>query len=305
MEIISAGTQIDFIRLRRTAILLSLSVITIGVVVMILRGGPKLGIDFTGGSLVEVRFSEPTDIADLRSAMSAAGVSTDAIQDLGRNSREFLIRLPLHPGQVEELTNKVTGGLAAKFGKERFEIRRIEAVGPRIGQALRMKAALAVLAATVMMGVYVWARFELRFGLGAAIALVHDVAVVLTALVVWNHEFDLTILAALLTVVGFSVNDTVIVCDRIRENMRKDRRSPLAAVINRSINETLSRTVLTTGTAVFVVLALYLLGGPVIHGFAFTLLVGFLVGTYSSIYIASPVVLFFEGGLGSARRKKG
>ena len=162
---------------------------------------------------------------------------------------------------------------------------------------------LAVLAATLMMGVYIWIRFEWRFGVGAGVALVHDVAVVIAALVVRNYEFDLTIVAALLTVVGFSVNDTVIVSDRIRENMRKDRRSMLATIVNRSINETLSRTVLTTGTGLFVILALYLLGGHVIHGFAFTLLVGFLVGTYSSIFIASPVVLFFEGVFPSPGRR--
>ena len=159
--------------------------------------------------------------------------------------------------------------------------------------------------ATVMMGAYIWLRFEWRFGVGAAVALLHDVLITIGALSLFNYEFDLTIVAALLTIVGFSVNDTVIVSDRIRENMRKDRRAPLATIINRSINETLSRTMLTTGTAILVVLALFFLGGNVIHGFAFTLLVGFIVGTYSSIYIASPIVLFFESAAEAAAEARG
>jgi preprotein translocase subunit SecF len=155
----------------------------------------------------------------------------------------------------------------------------------------------------VLMGAYIWFRFELRFGIGAAIALIHDVLITIGALSLLNYEFDLTVIAALLTVVGFSVNDTVIVSDRIRENMRKSRREPLSKIINNSINETLSRTILTTGTALLVVLALFILGGNVIHGFAFTLLVGFSIGTYSSIYVASPIVLYFEPSRGKARAR--
>jgi preprotein translocase subunit SecF len=208
---------------------------------------------------------------------------------------EYLIRLPLTSGEVEALTRSVTDSLGKAFGEGKFEVLRVEAVGPLVGAELRQKAILAIAFATVMMGVYIWARFEWRFGLGAAVALIHDVLMTIAALMVWNYEFDLTIVAALLTIVGFSVNDTVIVSDRIRENMRKNRRERLVTIINRSINETLSRTLITTGTAILVIIALYLLGGPVIHGFAFALLVGFIVGTYSSIFIASPIVLFFEG----------
>jgi preprotein translocase subunit SecF len=204
---------------------------------------------------------------------------------------------------VEAVTKKVTTSLEERFGADQVDVLRVEAVGPLVGRALREKALLAIVFATVMMGIYIWLRFEWRFGIGAAVALLHDVLLTVGALIVWNYEFDLTIVAALLTIVGFSVNDTVIVSDRIRENMRKDRRSSLAAIINRSINETLSRTILTTGTALLVVIALFVLGGTVIHGFAFALLVGFLVGTYSSIYIATPVILFFEGGRPPAGRR--
>jgi preprotein translocase subunit SecF len=171
-------------------------------------------------------------------------------------------------------------------------------VGPKVGSDLRRKALLAVLASTLMMGAYLAFRFEPRFGIGAALALIHDVLITAGVLSLTNTEFDLTIVAALLTVVGFSVNDTVIICDRIRENMRKMRRETLAEIVNRSINETLSRTIVTTSTAVLVILALFFLGGEVIHGFALALLVGFLIGTYSSIYVASPIVVLLakEGG---------
>jgi preprotein translocase subunit SecF len=153
---------------------------------------------------------------------------------------------------------------------------------------------LSVIVATIMMGIYIWFRFDLRFGIGAVIALVHDVLVAVGALMLANYEFDLTIIAALLTIVGFSVNDTVVICDRIRENMRKIKRETLEGIVNISLNETLSRTILTTGTALLVLVSLYLLGGAVIRPFAFTLLVGFISGVYSTIFIASPVILMWK-----------
>jgi preprotein translocase subunit SecF len=185
------------------------------------------------------------------------------------------------------------------MGAESFEVLRTEMVGPKVGKDLRRKAILAVIASTIVMGVYVAFRFQPRFGVGAAVALVHDVAVTVGWLLLFKYEFDLSVVAALLTIVGFSVNDTVIISDRVRENMRKMRRESLATIVNLSINETLSRTILTTGTAIMVILALYLLGGSVIHGFAFALLVGFVSGVYSTVFVAAPLVLFFEG----SRRK--
>jgi preprotein translocase subunit SecF len=294
MEIIRPGIQIDFVRYRNTAVLASLILIAAGIGLAVLRGGPNLGIDFSGGSLVHVRFGEATTPQALRRTLESAGLSGVSIQHVQGAQSEFLIRVALASGAVETVTNAVTDALANGFGAGKFEVLRIESVGPLVGRVLREKAVLALLFATAMMGVYIWVRFEWRFGVGAGVALLHDVLLTVAALIVWNYEFDLTVVAALLTVVGFSVNDTVIVSDRIRENMRKDRRSALAAIVNRSINETLSRTILTTGTGLLVVISLYVLGGSVIHGFAFTLLVGFVVGTYSSIYIATPVVLFFE-----------
>ncbi|HUK40285.1 MAG TPA: protein translocase subunit SecF, partial [Candidatus Acidoferrales bacterium] len=179
-------------------------------------------------------------------------------------------------------------------GAKGFEIRRIESVGPKVGSELRQKGTWSVIAATIMMGVYIWFRFQLRFGVGAVISLIHDVLVTVGALMLAGYEFDLTILAALLTVVGYSVNDTVIVCDRVRENMRKVKRESLETIINTSINETLSRTIITVSTALLVLFALFLLGGGVIRPFAFALLVGFFSGVYSTIFIATPVVLMWE-----------
>jgi preprotein translocase subunit SecF len=202
--------------------------------------------------------------------------------------------MPIAEDGTTELSDQIKKGLAAKFGEQAFEVRRVETVGPKVGKDLRRKALLAVIFSTVLMGVYIAFRFEPRFGVGAAVALLHDVLITAGALSLMNMEFDLTVVAALLTITGFSVNDTVIVCDRIRENMRKLRRESLTAIINRSVNETLSRTIVTNGTAIAVVVALLLLGGDVIHAFAFALLVGFIIGTYSSIYIAAPIVLVWQ-----------
>jgi preprotein translocase subunit SecF len=197
----------------------------------------------------------------------------------------------------------VKAALAASFG-DTFEVLRVEAVGAKVSGDLRRRGFLSVAFATLFMSTYIALRFELRFGLGAVVALIHDVLVVTGALVLSQMPFDLSVLAALLTVVGYSVHDTIIVSDRIRENKGKYRRESLAAIINRSINETLSRTIITSGTAILVLLALFVFGGYVMRPFAFTLIIGFITGTYSSIYIAAPVVLSFERGL-SAQRKGG
>jgi preprotein translocase subunit SecF len=305
MQIIRPDTRFDFVGYRYKALVVSTILNVLALALLFVRG-PNLGIDFAGGSLVQVRFSAPTHADDVRAALRDTVGFVD-IQDLGRDSTEFLIRIPQTNTSAEAITQKVTATLEEKYGAGKVEILRVESVGPRVGEQLRAKAVWAVLFSTLMMGVYIWLRFEWRFGVGAVVALLHDVIIAVGALVAFNYEFDLTIVAALLTVVGFSVNDTVIVSDRIRENRRKDRRSPLADIINRSVNETLSRTILTTGTVILVVLALYLLGGPVIHGFAFALLVGFVVGTYSSVFIAAPIVLFFErrAAPAAAPREKG
>lgn len=294
MELIRPGTNFDFVRFFKYSFGFSGVLLLLGLLSFWYRGGPNYGVDFAGGTVVHVKFSQPTSIADIRQALETTQVESVTVQDFGQGGNEFLIRVPIMQEGMENLSSKVQQGLTGKFGEQAFEIRRVETVGPKVGKDLRSKALYAVLFSTLMMGAYIAFRFEPRFGIGAGVALLHDVLITAGALSLMNMEFDLTVVAALLSVVGFSVNDTVIICDRIRENMRKMRRESLAEIINRSVNETLSRTVITTGTAVLVILALFFLGGEVIHTFAFALLVGFSVGTYSSIYVASPFVLLLE-----------
>jgi preprotein translocase subunit SecF len=292
LELIKPNVNIDFVGNRRYAYAFS-GILTVMALLAMMLLGPRYGIDFAGGSLMHLRFHQPVEVSAIRDALG--DVAGDAsVQDFGGGKGEYLLRVPESAGDLNGIGQRIRKELDAKFGAEAYEVLRSETVGPRVGKELRQKALLAVLFSTIMMGGYIALRFEIRFGIGAAVALLHDVIVAAGALVLFKYEFDLTIVAALLTIVGFSVHDTVIVSDRIRENMRKARREPLAIVINKSINETLSRTVLTTGTAILVILSLYLFGGSVIHGFAFTLLVGFLIGTYSSIFVASPIVLAFE-----------
>jgi len=296
LEIVKPGTTFDFVGYRFYALVGSLVLIALGLGSVLVRG-LNYGIDFSGGTLVHVRFQKPVSIDDLRSALETIAEHDMSVQDFGDgSSNEFIIRMSESDPELKRgLPQQVSATLGEKFkGQSEFEVLRVESVGPRVGSDLRRKAILAVLAATVVMGGYIAIRFEPRFGVGAAVALLHDVAVAVGALSLTQMEFDLTTVAALLTIVGYSVNDTVVISDRIRENMRKNRREPLASVMNRSINETLGRTVLTGGSVLFVVLTLFFLGGQIIRGFAFTLLVGILVGTYSSIYVASPIVLYLD-----------
>jgi preprotein translocase subunit SecF len=305
MELIKPGTKIPFTCYRKIAVILS-TVVNLGVLAVLFIKGPNLGVDFAGGTMAQIKFQQKVSIPDIRQALNAVQLGSSSIQDFGQEgSNEYLIRLDVEAVDLGAVTERMKGALAAKFGADKFEVRRIESVGAKIGEDLRQRGVLSVVAATIMMGVYIWvrfgtafgARFGLQFGLGAVIALIHDVLVTVGALMLANYEFDLTVIAALLTIVGFSVNDTVVICDRIRENLRKIRRENLESVINLSINECLSRTILTTGTALMVLLALYLLGGAVIQPFAFSLLIGFTSGVYSTIFIASPIILLWDRGV--------
>ena len=296
MELIKPGMNVPFTKYRHIAVVLS-TIVNLLVLVALFVKGPDLGVDFAGGTVVQLKFSHKVSIPEIRAALGALGTSETVIQDFGEEgSNEFLVRLEKTAVEIGALGEQLRNGLTQHFGPGKFEIRRIESVGPKVGKELRQQGAWSVIAATIMMGVYIWFRFQLRFGLGAVVALIHDVLVTIGALMLARYEFDLTIIAALLTIVGYSVNDTVIVCDRIRENMRKIRRESLENIINMSINETLSRTIITTGTAIMVLIALFVLGGGVIRPFAFALLVGFFSGVYSTIFIASPVILFWEKG---------
>jgi preprotein translocase subunit SecF len=294
MELIKPGLKIPFTRYRKIAIIIS-TIVNLAVLIMLFVKGPNLGVDFAGGTMVHLKFQQNVTIPDVRQAFEKMDLGGSVIQDFGQpGSNEYLVRLDQTAVEIGVLGEQIKKVLTDQFGADQFEVRRIESVGPKIGEDLRQRGALSVIVATIMMGIYIWFRFDLRFGIGAVIALAHDILVAVGALMLANYEFDLTIIAALLTIVGFSVNDTVVICDRIRENMRKIKRETLEGIINISINETLSRTILTTGTALLVLVSLYLLGGAVIRPFAFTLLVGFISGVYSTIFIASPVILMWK-----------
>jgi preprotein translocase subunit SecF len=301
MELIKPGINIPFTKYRHIAVVVS-TVINLAVIAFLIFRGPNMGVDFAGGTVVQLRFTQKVTIPEIREALGKLGEGEVVIQDFGQQgANEFLVRLEKTTVQLGALNDQLRANLGQKFGPKAFEIRRIESVGPKVGSELRQKGAWSVIAATIMMGVYIWLRFQLRFGIGAVIALVHDVLVTIGALMLMRYEFDLTIVAALLTVVGYSVNDTVIVCDRVREHLRKSKRESLENIINLSINETLSRTIITTGTALLVLFALFILGGGVIRPFAFALLVGFFSGVYSTIFIASPVILLWEKGKKSTK----
>ena len=296
MEIIKPGTQIPFLSYRRKAFILS-GILSLAVLILLFAKGPKVGVDFAGGTMVHLKFHRDVTIGEIRGALARSVFGDSVVQDFGgRESGEFLIRLETIAGQLGTVGREVRRSLSEQFGSEQFEVRRIESVGPKVGKDLRRRGILSVIVATVMMGAYIWFRFELRFGLGAILALFHDVLITIGALVLANYEFDLPIVASLLTIAGYSVNDTVVVCDRIRENMRKHRREGIEKIINMSVNETLGRTIITTATSLLVLIALFVLGGGVIRPFAFALLIGFVSGVYSTIFIATPVILMLEKG---------
>lgn len=306
LSLIPADTAIDFVRLAPVMVGVSIVACLLSGVLLATRG-LNYGTDFAGGTMVQVRFVSPSSAADVRAALEAGQVKGAVVQDVGAEHHEFQVRVAqIADGQAEAASNDVRAALQARFGEGSYEVLRVDTVGPKVGRDLWRDATLAVIAATLLMGIYIAIRFDFRFGIGAALALAHDVIITLGALVITQMDFDLTTVAALLTVVGFSVNDTVVISDRIRENLRRRRRDSLTVLVNASINETLSRTVITSGTAILVVVSLFVLGGDVIHSFAFALLVGFVAGVYSSVYVAAPVVLWLERwwmGSGRGRAK--
>ena len=292
MEIIRTDTNYNFVRLMKPAVILSLAVIIIGIASLIWHGGPNYGIDFAGGSLIQIKFQNEPNADKIRGALKPMGFEGSIIQQYGPN--EVIIRTAESSADPKGLTSRVDEALTSAFGKGSYEIRRIEVVGPKVGKDLTKKAILAIVFSWIGILIYVGVRFEFRYALGGIIALVHDVLVTITFLSVFDKEFDLNIVAALLTIIGYSINDTIVIFDRIRENTRKNVKMSLSDVINISVNQTLSRTILTSLTVFIVLLVLFFFGGTIIHDFTFALLVGVVVGTYSSIYIASPIVLLFE-----------
>jgi preprotein translocase subunit SecF len=341
MQFIKPGINIDFIGKRKIAYAVSLVMILVSIGTLIYHGGPLYGVDFAGGTVIQVKFPGAVEVARIQDALGTLNLGNSSIQSFGEeDAHEYLIRTDLSGFAEAEFNARLQEMLASATGQP-AEIRRLEMVGPQVGRDLRSKALFAMFYALLFIAIYISGRFELKwlmsgvvaaamigavyllkafefsvpilifgalavslaafwmlklkFAMGAMVSLMHDVLITVGCFSLFNKEFSLPIIAALLTIIGYSLNDTIIVFDRIRENRKKYLKDPLPAVINRSINETLSRTLLTSGTTLVVVVALFTLGGGIIHDFAFALLVGIGVGTYSSIYVASPILLLWEG----------
>ncbi len=295
LQIIPPDINIDFVGKRHFFVGLS-TLINLAALILLFTVGLNYGVDFSGGSLVQLDFTRATNGDQIRHALAPLGIGEITVQDFGKTGFEYLLRFE-KVRRIKSLGADIDSALAKAYGPNVGKVVRVESVGAKVSKDLKRDAIGAVVIATIFMGMFIawqFRRVSWSFGTGAVIALVHDVLVVTCALVLSRLQFDLTTLAALLTVIGYSVHDTIIVSDRIREDAAKRRRESLASVMNRAINETLSRTILTSGTAIVVLIALLALGGPILRPSAFTLLVGFITGTYSSIYIAGPVVLFWE-----------
>jgi preprotein translocase subunit SecF len=339
MRFVKPNTNIDFIGKRNFAYIISLALIVISLSYLTVQGGPKAGMDFSGGTLIQIKFSGPVDAQTIRSALGD-DMGNASVQNFGKaEDNEYLIRTNEPDTELNEHTQQLTEALTIATGKE-MKIRRVKMVGPQVGEELREKASFALFYALLFITIYISGRFEskwfssgimvvalifcvyvlsafdmsipilivaamivaialfwllnLKYSMGAIVALLHDILITVGIFSVLGKEFSLPIVAALLTIVGYSLNDTIIVYDRIRENLKVQRGSLFHEVINKSINNTLSRTILTSGTTLIVLLALFIFGGDIIHDFALTMIIGVLVGTYSSIYVASPILLAWE-----------
>ncbi len=302
MRTFFSQTNYDFVSRRRLCLFLSAVVILVGLVSWLLRGGLNYGIDFAGGTLVQVRFEREVPVGAIRGALGGLGLGDILVQNFG-DAREVIIRVERMAGSLEGLAVRIEDALKSHIGIP-FEVRRIEAVGPQVGKDLRRKAFLALFYAMVGILIYITIRFQFRHAIAAITALIHDVLITVGVFSLVDKEFSLPIVAAILTIIGYSLNDTIVVFDRIRENTRLMRRTSLESIINTSINQTLSRTILTSGTTLLAVGAFYALGSEIIRDFAFALLVGIIVGTYSSIYIASPILIAWPGAGQTAGRRR-
>ncbi len=284
-------THIRFTSKMRFAFVFSMILIVASVVSLIAHGGPRLSIDFTGGTILQVNLQPRPTVAQVRSALTAGGFSGVQVQEFG--DQDYLITLPRIEDPDVDAAAAMKTALAAAMPDVKIEVSREESVGPKIGSELRTAALNSIFGALLLIVLYITVRFVFRYGLAAILALVHDVTITLGVFSILQKEISLSIIAAFLTIIGYSLNDTIVVFDRIRENMRMRRRESYNDVIDRSINETLSRTILTALTTLFVSAALWILGGPVIADFAFALTFGVVIGTYSSIFIASPILVWW------------
>lgn len=292
MRFLKDDLKIDFLAWRYWAFGLSGFLLAAGLVAFFVRGGLNYGIDFSGGTIVQVQFEEQQDIGTIRQTLAAGKIGTFALQTFGGvENNEFLITIGKagQPGDIksESIAQEIERALKAVFPG--LDVRRVESVGPKVGAELKAKAGQAILFSLVAILLYVWLRFQWRYSIAAVVALTHDVLIVLAAFAAMQKEITLPVVAAILTVAGYSINDTIVIFDRMRENFRKFQKKPGQDIVNESLNQTLNRTLLTSGTTLFVLLSIYLFGGEIINDFAFALLIGVVAGTYSSIFIASPV----------------
>ena len=298
LKLIPAGTKIPFMDWRKMAMIGSFVLVLMSVGLTFVPG-LNFGIDFKGGILIEVRMPETANLGAMRSDLGRLGLGEVTLQEFGTET-DVLIRIERQPGDAEAqnaAVQKVRGALG-----ESVDYRRVEFVGPKVSTELVEVSAIAILLAVALMLVYIWFRFEWHFGVGAVVALVHDVLLSIGMFAVTQLEFNLSTIAALLTIVGYSINDTVVVYDRVRENLRKYKTMPLVQVLNQAINDTLSRTTMTSVTTLLALVALFLFGGEVIRGFVAAMIWGVLVGTYSSIFIASPLLVLL--GLEKQRKRE-
>ena len=280
-------TNIDFISKQKITGFLSITLIVAGIASLIMKGGPLLSIDFTGGTVAQVKFEKPVELGQLRETLSDYVFKGAEIVEFG-SPDEILIKTQFS-GSSSEISEKLTLALGNSF-----TLRRVESVGPKIGKELQTDALKAIGLALLLILIYITFRFDRYYALGSVMALIHDVLITLGVFSLLDYEINLSIIAAFLTIVGYSLNDTIVVFDRIRENIPKFMKKTLKDVVNISLNETLNRTVITSLTTMMVVVILFLWGGKVINLFAFALIIGVFVGTYSSLFVASPVMVYFE-----------
>ena len=300
------NTNIDFLGKKWYFLGFSLIFSVAGLLSMFFWHGLPLGVDFKGGTLVYVKFNQGPNLDQIRGALDKAGMHNASIQSYGPPaSNEVVIKLEqkeTSEAALDQGRSAIQSALNSSFDPKTFEIRNVEIVGPQVGAQLRHQALLATLYSLAGMLVYLWFRFELIYGVAAVVAVFHDTLITLGAFSLLNYEISLTVIAAILTLIGYSMNDTIVVFDRIRENLKTQRRMPLGQLVNLSINQTLSRTILTSGLTFLTVLSLYIFGGEVLHGFSFALVVGILIGTYSSIAVAAPMLVAYQESRGDKSR---
>jgi len=304
LELLKPGTRIDFASRIRKAIFISIALIIISIGSLIYHKGPNWGVEFTGGTEIHIKLAKEVSVEDIKKTLATTGFPPDVVQQLGLTSdHEYLIRFSpdlVKFDQIQGFQTELEKIIATNELFKGGSIQRVDYIGPRVGKELIRKAIIAILLGCVGILIYVMIRFEIGFALGAVIALIHDTVITLGAISLMDKEFTLALVAALLTVIGFSVNDTIIIFDRIRENMRKSGKLSIRELVNEGVSQTLTRTILTSITVFLVLIPLFVFGGSVIHDFAFTMIVGAIIGTYSSIFIASAFVIYWRERKGTS-----